>query len=554
MSNYTGISYGRVSDPNQATGKSVDNQLEACGDYAKKKGINIVGEYRDDGKSGTSLHTRNGAMDALAVIAEGGVDFLMVTETDRIARNAEENYIIRKHLKKHTCKLVAVNQSYTEGESEETDLIIGIMSNIDEFFSKINGKKTKRGMLKKAERGEWPGWAPLGYKNVDIGNELKHHYVVQKNEAVAPLVIEALELFSTGTYTAELLGRIMYEKGLRSRHNKRMAKSSFIEMMKNPFYYGKMDYDNPYDPVMEKEKYEASLYDGKHPPLISKATFERNQEILMAHSKNADRSRKHDERFYLRTFLRCGICGGRITAEIHKNQDSMAYFHCSLTKQKHSNKGHCMPQSELESLMAKEFKKIQLSGPLMEKILAKAKEILSETHQSVDAKKRSLLNQIMKMERRRDNLETDRADHVIDADTFKRQHTMALQEIQQLKEQLKELDDDREANINVFSRLMLLTDDLYKTYQQAETPLRRQLVSLFFDKIMLKDRKISEVQYTKAVRVLTENHSIIISKRWLPASVGIKTVLMDVAYCDTLQVMIENALRQFRMPALSVSF
>jgi site-specific DNA recombinase len=226
------ISYGRVSDAGQATGKSVDNQLSACREYADKKDMEIVGEYRDDGKSGTSLHTRNGAMDALTAIAEGGIDYLLVTETDRIARNSEENYIIRKHLKKHKCKLVAVNQSYTEGESEETDLIIGIMSNIDEFFSKINGKKTKRGMVKKIERGEWPNAAPIGYKNMDIGTEEKHHYVVRKDDVTAPLVKEALELFSTGSFTAVKLRDIMHERGLRSRKGKRIPKSSFIHMLK----------------------------------------------------------------------------------------------------------------------------------------------------------------------------------------------------------------------------------------------------------------------------------------------------------------------------------
>ncbi len=503
------ISYGRVSDAGQATGKSVDNQLLACREYAEKKGITIVGEFRDDGKSGTKLHTRNGAMDALTAIAEGDVDYLLVTETDRIARNSEENYIIRKHLKKHKCKLVAVNQSYTEGESEETDLIIGIMSNIDEFFSKINGKKTKRGMVKKIERGEWPGAAPLGFKNVDVGTEEKHHYVVQKDDETAPRVKEALELFSTGSYTAVTLRDIMHQRGLRSRSGKKIPKSSFIHMLKNSFYCGMMRYDGIM--YLNRDAQGNETYE----PLISRATYERNVALLGEHGKHADRSRKHDEKFYMRTILRCGICGGRVTAEVHEEKGK-EYYHCSLTKQKHSNKGQNIDAKELEKLFAQLFGQIQLTEPLMQRIIAKAKEILMETHGSVDVKKRGVRNRIIKLEQRRDNLEEDRADKVIDAETYKRQHSKAVEEIHQLNQQLIELEGDRDVNIDIFNRLMLLTDDLQDTYTNAEPQLKRHLITLFFDRIAVKDRGISEVQHTKAIQVLRDNRAVIIRDKWLP--------------------------------------
>lgn len=78
------------------------------------------------------------------------------------------------------------------------------------------------------------------------------------------------------------------------------------------------------------------------------------------------------------------------------------------------------------------------------------------------------------------------------------------------------LDDDREVNIDIFNKFMALTDDLKKTYSNAESPLKRHLIALFFDKIAIKDRGISEVQYTKAIQVLRDNRAVIISDKWLP--------------------------------------
>ena len=66
----TGISYGRVSDEEQAKGKSVENQLVMCDKYGEQKGITILRRFRDDGKSGRSIEGRPGFLDALDFIKE----------------------------------------------------------------------------------------------------------------------------------------------------------------------------------------------------------------------------------------------------------------------------------------------------------------------------------------------------------------------------------------------------------------------------------------------------------------------------------------------------
>ena len=508
----TCVIYGRVSDPEQAKGSSSQNQEKMCRDYADTEGIEVKKVFVDNARSGRYMKGRRAFRDALEYAKEHNVDFFLVTETDRFFRRKEEHFIVKHYLGKFNCKLIGVNQPFTEGDDPTSKLMDGIVASVNEFYSDYYGEKTKNHMLKKIEKGEWPGWAPPGYRNVNIGTEEKRHNVVQLDGIQASLAKEALELFSTGNYTVSKLNRIMYDRGLRSRKSGKMPKSTFIGMLKNPFYYGIMRYDGGMYPNTDEQG------NNTYEPLIDKGTFDKNQEVLAALNKGADRSRKHDEKFFLRRFLQCGICGGKFTAEFHEAK-KVSYYHCSLTRQKkHSNKGQNIDASVLEKMVEQEFKKIQLTGPLMEKIVAKAKDILAETRIGVDSKKRGIRNRIQKLEQRRNNLEEDRADRVIEADTFSRQHTKLKAEIEQLEEQLKELDGKRSVNIEIFSRFMELTDDLEVTYHKAEPLLKEHLLGLFFDKIILRDKKISSVRYTKAVQTLLDNRSVIITSDWLPGS------------------------------------
>ncbi len=498
----TGISYGRVSDEEQAKGKSVENQLVMCDKYGEQKGITILRRFRDDGKSGRSIEGRPGFLDALDFIKENKVDYFLVSETDRFSRSAHDHQIVKQILKKHGCRLVAVNQPFTEMDTPESTMMDGIMSSINEFYSNLYGAKTSRAMLRKIEKGEWPGWAPIGYKNENTGTKDNPHNEVLQDENQSALVAEAFSLLATGGYNCTDLNGIMYSKGLRSRHGKALPKSSFVAMINSPFYYGMMEF-------------KGQLYPGNHKPLIDKATYDACQARMAALNHHANRERKHSERFFLRSALQCGICGGRMTAEIHNQKNGASYYHCSLTLKKHSNVGQNIRADVLEELIAEQFRKIQFTLPLMERIVARAKEILVETHSGVDKQIRQVENRKMKLRQRRSNLEDDRADRVVDAETFRRKAAEYSREIAVLEQQLIELNQKRKSNIDIFARFMELTDDLHQTYMDAPPHLKRHLISLFFDRIAIKNRSIDSVDYTKIVQTMLENRAVIINGEWL---------------------------------------
>ncbi|MSR67994.1 hypothetical protein EXS65_04205 [Candidatus Peribacteria bacterium] len=66
-------------------------------------------------------------------------------------------------------------------------------------------------------------------------------------------------------------------------------------------------------------------------------------------------------------------------------------------------------------------------------------------------------------------------------------------ELAQSQRLLNELAEKREDTIDVFSRLMGLTDDLHETYTKAPPDLKKHLISLFFHAITILDKEIFKI-------------------------------------------------------------
>jgi len=98
--------------------------------------------------------------------------------------------------------------------------------------------------------------------------------------------------------------------GLIGRKGKPVHKSKLARLLQNPFYYGVI-------------RFNGEMYEGSHPPLISKKLFDRCQEVLSQKSKPQKRG---EVKFAFRGFIKCGECGGSITAEMQKGH---IYYRCT---------------------------------------------------------------------------------------------------------------------------------------------------------------------------------------------------------------------------------
>jgi DNA invertase Pin-like site-specific DNA recombinase len=82
------VSYLRVSSVGQIAGDGFPRQREAVQIYAERNGIEVVGEFRDEGVSGTVDHgEREGFKALLERIAGNCVRLVLIERPDRLARD-----------------------------------------------------------------------------------------------------------------------------------------------------------------------------------------------------------------------------------------------------------------------------------------------------------------------------------------------------------------------------------------------------------------------------------------------------------------------------------
>ncbi len=127
-------------------------------------------------------------------------------------------------------------------------------------------ENVKRGIRQKLRRGGWPGCAPLGYLN-----DYKSRTIVP-DTAKGPLVRKTFELYAEGDLSLEDLRKEIEGWGLKSRTEKPLRIGALASLLKNPFYYGIM-------------RFGGDIYEGSHPPLISRSVFDMAQDVFTQKSK-----------------------------------------------------------------------------------------------------------------------------------------------------------------------------------------------------------------------------------------------------------------------------
>lgn len=81
--------YARVAAADQIGGQATERQVERLQGYARRRSWTVAPErvYRDEGASG--WHLERAGLDRLrTVVAQGEVDVVLVTDPDRLARDA----------------------------------------------------------------------------------------------------------------------------------------------------------------------------------------------------------------------------------------------------------------------------------------------------------------------------------------------------------------------------------------------------------------------------------------------------------------------------------
>ena len=162
---YNTALYMRLSrdDENYGDSVSIETQRTILRQYAKEQGLPVVGEYVDDGWSGTNFE-RPGFQRMMDDVEAGKVNCIVTKDLSRFGReHVMMDYYLEFIFPEKQVRYIAV----TENEDTEKGLsdFVPFKNLFNEWFAKDTSRKVKAALHAKFAAGQRTfAYAPLGYK------------------------------------------------------------------------------------------------------------------------------------------------------------------------------------------------------------------------------------------------------------------------------------------------------------------------------------------------------------------------------------------------------
>lgn len=305
------VIYARFSSHAQNE-QSIEGQLAACYDYAKRQGYAVVSEYIDRALSGKT----DARPEFLRMIEDSGkrqFEAVLVYQLDRFSRNRYDSAIYKSRLKKNGVRVLSVRENIADDASGV--LMEAVLEGMAEYYSAELSQKVRRGMDINASKCLATGGAvALGYK-VDENKRF------QIDADTAPIVVKIFEMYAAGQTVAQITA-YLNRRQLKTSRGAAFNKCSLRKMLLNKRYIGIYTYKGTETP-------------GGIPRIVSDELFYKVATMMEKNKKAPARARAKEE-YLLTTKLFCGHCkemmtgisGTSKTGAIHN------YYTCNGRKKK----------------------------------------------------------------------------------------------------------------------------------------------------------------------------------------------------------------------------
>jgi site-specific DNA recombinase len=292
------VIYCRVSSKEQVDNFSLPTQEAACRDYCRRNEWSVTEVFIERGESAkTADRTEFQKLLNYCRSHKGRVDYVVVYNLSRFARNQYDHHVVRSLLQTLGITLRSVTEPIDDGVTGH--LMEGIMAAFHEFDNALRRERAIAGMKAAVGAGKWCWGPPTGF---DVTDGL-----LTPNDD-APKVRHAFELVASGYSIADAY-REARRMGLP------MTRSGFYAMLRRSAYAGWIE---------SRSQGLKSL--GRHNPIVDQRTFDR---VQLALSGEATVYQIDNPDFPLRRFVRCALCDGVYTAGWSKGRHQRyGYYRC----------------------------------------------------------------------------------------------------------------------------------------------------------------------------------------------------------------------------------
>jgi site-specific DNA recombinase len=208
------VAYLRFSTDKQKDA-SIEDQLRNCRIFAERQGWTIAHVFEDRGISGT-ITDRPGYQALLAAARSGQLDVLLCDDLSRISRDRVEFSRLLRELRSRGITVIGVSDGFNSTD-ESADVQEGVRGIINSVFIKDLAKKTHRGLMGRALKGENTGGKTFGYRTVveedpvrkdADGRPLIIARRLEVDEEQRPWVVQIFSWFADGLTTRDIAKRL----------------------------------------------------------------------------------------------------------------------------------------------------------------------------------------------------------------------------------------------------------------------------------------------------------------------------------------------------------
>ena len=460
---------------------SIDAQLSELREFAAREGLNLVEELIEKQPAKSPGRPVFDAM--LERIEAGEANGILAWHPDRLARNSIDGGRIIYLL--DTGKIKALKFPTFRFEPDpQGKFMLNIMFGQSKYYVDSLSENTKRGLREKIRRGEYPGHAPLGYLN-----DYRTKKIILDRER-APIIKEVFEMYATGEANYDDLRNFFWTHGIRTKSGKFLVRKHIWQILSNPFYYGHF-------------RHCGEVYEGRHEPIISKRLFDSVQGVMQGRWKWSPHETVRKLKPYMR-LLRCGECGGAITAEIQKGH---TYYRCSKKFKLRPCTQPYVREEVLDAEITALLKPFSLRADWAHQMLLRIEDEQKQAAKITPRLAAQKQGKIDKVKARIQRLLDSFLDGLVERDTFTAEKTKLMSQKKTLEEQKARLMAGRADWLEPFQNWILDAKNAVKITESGSLQEKRVLALKVFGSNLVLDRKKARGSCVKPWSLLVENSS-----------------------------------------------
>jgi site-specific DNA recombinase len=453
---------------------SIESQINELREYGKRENLSIVDEYvetktaKEPGRPIFSLMIQQ--------IEAGIVDGILAWHPDRLARNSMDGGKIIYLVDKGMISDLRF-PTYRFDATAQGKFMLSIAFGQSKYYIDSLSENVKRGLRQKLRRGEWPGYAPIGYLN-----NYKNHTLYSDPEKSVYLK-KIFEIYSAGNHSIASLEKQMTDLGFTSRAGKPVRKTELARILRNPIYYGVF-------------RYKGELHEASHPPLISKKLFARVQDVLEMKSKMVKQGViKHA----FAGLMKCSSCGCSITAEIQKGH---TYYRCTKKRGPCDSKKF-LREEALLSQIDKAILKVHIDDETKDKIINRLEELSLEESKASFSLSDELRHRLKNSDEKIERLIDVYINRELSSEEYQAKKAKLLNDKQDVKEKLAETEKISGGWLEPSKNFVSTCNEAGCVAWQGNPSAKREILKKIGSNFFLKDLSLL-VSYTSPFSLVSE--------------------------------------------------